>query len=226
MSARDGPVSGSEASDDEEADQPADGQASSAVYRPPKIAAMPYNEASGSRKKGKDKQATSAFLTDVARDLTQSANTPYAEGVSGLSTAPNNTSRRARKLAEIKDYEEGNLTRLSMSKKEAKKRRQDEEEVALGGGGSLDARGRGGRGGFGVEVDELLASIDRKSDSGRRGRPAAGTEYDDLRKYRAERRNVPSEVDGQGSGKRKGSSKGQFDVAMQRAAKRAKRTQK
>lgn len=226
MSARDGPASGSEDSDEDE-DEDEGGaaeQQASGVYRPPRVAPMPYVEGAARQKKSKGREApTSGFLTDLARDLTTSASTPYTEGVSGLSTAPNNNSKRARKLAEIKEYEEGNLTRLSMSKKESKQRRADEEEVALGGGGSLDARGRGGRGGFGVEVDELLASMDRKGGSTRRGKPAAGAEYDELRKYRAERQAVPAES--QGGAKRK-SGKGQFETALQREAKRSKRSSK
>lgn len=228
MSARDGPASGSEDSEEEDERQAGEASQSGGVYRPPRVAPMPYVEGSSRSKKSKGRDApTSGFLTDLARDLTTSANTPYAEGVSGLSTAPNANSKRARKLAEIKEYEEGNLTRLSMSKKESKQRRADEEEVALGGGGSLDARGRGGRGGFGVEVDELLASIDRKGgDGSQRGRRSKqpGAEYDELRKYRAERQAVPAESV-QAGGKRK-SGKGQFEAALQREAKRSKRSSK
>jgi len=195
------------------------------VYRPPRLAPTPYIEApTGKNKKARRPPPTaSAFLTDMATAL--NANTPYAEGTSGLSVTPSNNSRRAKKLNEMKDYEEGMMTRISMNKKQTRQRRDDEAEVALGGGGTLDTgnrKGVRGKGGFGVEFDELLNTIDKggKKRTGVMGR-VGGSEYEAMRLMKNERKLTPA-GNQSGSGKRK--AKGKFDQAVDRVAKRAKKS--
>merc|ERR1711939_960355 len=112
----------------------------------------------------------------------------------------------ARKLAEIERYEEDNMTRIFMTKKDSKRRRMDEEDIALGGTGSRE--------------DFLVGSIGKKRKTG------AADGYDALRAMRKERRpaagadselvnvnGIPSEPSGKG-GKAK---KGKFENAMRRA---------
>lgn len=210
---------------DEEASDAEQTQQKDGIYRPPRLAPVPYIDAQAQGKKGKQRRAApthSAFLTDMASTL--NGNTPYAEGTSGLAVAPSMNSRRAKKMNEMQDYEEDMMHRISMSKKESKKRREDEAEVALGGGGTLDTgnkRGVRGRGGFGVEFDELLNNIERGGNkrSGNLGR-TGGTEYEALRQMRNERKHVPAEQGGQSKGKKRGG----FDKAVERQAKRQKKS--
>lgn len=205
-------------SDEEASDAPATKEG---VYRPPRLAPVPYLEAP---KKGKRANRVapnqSAFLTDMASTL--NGNAPYAEGTSGLAVAPSMNSRKTKKMVEMQDYEESMMHRISMSKKESKKRREDEAEVALGGGGTLDTgnkRGVRGRGGFGVEFDELLNNIERGGNkrSGTLGR-TGGSDYEALRQMRNERKHVPSEQAAQGK------KRGGFDKAVERQAKRQKKS--
>ncbi|KAK4699661.1 U3 small nucleolar ribonucleoprotein LCP5, partial [Phenoliferia sp. Uapishka_3] len=147
------------------------------IYRPPRVAAMPYTEGpqKGSPtlllsrcpssqsltcqiagKKAK-RVLPSHMISDAAAGL--SGNTPYGESTSGLSVTvdPSLSSGTARHLAQVEEYELSNFTRMRMSKKDSKKRRNEEEEVAFGGLGA----GKGGKrrlGGFGAEFDDLLGN--------------------------------------------------------------------
>ncbi|CAO1633870.1 unnamed protein product [Jaminaea pallidilutea] len=169
------------------------------VYRPPKMAPVPYvekaqrgrrrddgsgsddddinnNDAGGQRNRRNHRAANSHLLSDLSSSL---AATPYAETSSGLaSSAGGNgsagTSKRAQRLREMEDYEEANFTRLVQSKKDAKRRRRDEEDVALGGATTAGVS-RGSKVGAGLEEEfgDLL-----------RGNAARGShkrrEFDDL----------------------------------------------
>lgn len=134
---------------------------------------MPYNESADKKRR---RSRAPAALSSLAYE---NANGPHAESTSGLGGAGNRginaMSSRARELARMTEFEENNMTRLVMSKKEAKRRRQDEETIALGGSGigANTGRGRARGAGFADEFGDLL----RNRDSGR-GMVDA---YDDLR---------------------------------------------
>ncbi|SGY69473.1 BQ5605_C004g03019 [Microbotryum silenes-dioicae] len=161
------------------------------IYRPPRVAAVPYTEApakgahllpestldckdpslirsSSEHNAGKKaaKRATASHLvTDMSTGL--SALTPYGESTTGLSASadPTLTSGTARHLKQVEQYEMDHFTRMRMSKKDAKKRRAEEEEVAFGGLGA----GRGGKrrlGGYGAEFDDLLGEISKGRNQG------------------------------------------------------------
>jgi U3 small nucleolar ribonucleoprotein protein LCP5 len=118
------------------------------------------------------------------------------------------------------EWEEANMTRLVMKKKDEKKRRQDEADIALGGLGASGKR----RGGYEEEFGDILRSVSRT----RQG--VVGDGYEELRKRgkkenafarsRARTRDDAfSEVDvDDGQRQRK---KSRFDRAV-KAAKRSK----
>lgn len=143
------------------------------IYRPPKVAPMPYNETSTKEKR---RARAPAALASLAY---QDAYGPHVESTSGLGNAGNRgvnaMSARARELARMTEYEETNMTRLVMSKKEAKRRRQDEEIIALGGNGLGPRSGRGRARGPNLadEFGDLL-----RDQGSRRGML---DEYEDLR---------------------------------------------
>lgn len=134
------------------------------VYRPPRVAPMPYNEADDSKKTKRSRAP--AALTALEY---QNPNDPYMESTSGLGGAGKGamaaTSARARELARMTEYEESHMTRLVMSKKEAKRRRQDEENLALGGSalGTQYGRGRARGAGFADEFGDLLRAREGKN---------------------------------------------------------------
>lgn len=217
-------ASGSEDEDDDGKAAAGGKSSGSGVYRPPRLAPVAYTEGKKDKKERRP-PAGSALLRDMATSLT-SAN-PYTESTSGLGVTPSMQSRKARKLAEIERYEEDNMTRIFMTKKDSKRRRMDEEDIALGGTGSREdflVGSKGVRGkkssGFENEFDDLLGSIGKKRKTG------AADGYDALRAMRKERRpaagadselvnvnGIPSEPSGKG-GKAK---KGKFENAMRRA---------
>jgi len=143
------------------------------IYHPPKVAPMPYNEPNAKeRRKARVPAAPSSLAY-------QSGNDPHLESTSGLGGGGNrglaSTSVRARELARMNEYEESNMTRLVLSKKEAKRRRLDEENIALGGSGlgSHSGRGRARGAGLADEFGDLLRS--------REPRVGMADEYEDLR---------------------------------------------
>lgn len=160
-------------SEDEEEEE---AEERSGVYRPPRLAAMPYVEgpakgalasllfslddsshagASTGKKKKREATMPSHLINDMSLAMTSS--TPYAEATSGLSVSydPSLKSGAKARLDKILDYETSNFRRLGKSKKDERDRRRMEEEVAFGGLGA----GKGGKrrlGGFGAEFDDLL----------------------------------------------------------------------
>jgi len=191
------------------------------VYRPPRVAAMPYTEGPAKGKKDKTKKSLpSHMLADLSTTL--SANTPYHESTSGLSTTvdPTLQSGTARHLQQVEQYETDNFTRLRMSKKDAKKRRAEEEEVAFGGLGA----GKGRRlGGFGAELDDLLGEM--------RNSRAEGA-YAQMGKMKRARTGVVEKDEGAGTsglagaagGAKKGGNRTAFDKAARKEGKRSKRS--
>ncbi|KAH8100209.1 hypothetical protein BXZ70DRAFT_1000391 [Cristinia sonorae] len=127
------------------------------IYRPPKLAPMPYIETSGKDKSKSRRGPLPSALSNLAQmDLSM----PHMESTSGLGSTPALTSRRAKELQRMTEFEEENMTRLVMKKKEAKRRREDEADIALGGIGGGD-RGRGRGGGFEDEFGDIIRSVGR-----------------------------------------------------------------
>jgi len=129
------------------------------LYRPPRVAAMPYNESS--TKSRKERRAP-ALLSEFASTL---EGAPGLETTSGLSTNPvradrhsnSASAKRAAELKRINEFEEENMTRLVTTKREAKRRREDEEALALGYGVGGSGRNRGNRqNGLEAELEGVL----------------------------------------------------------------------
>lgn len=211
------------------------------VYKPPKLAPVPYSEEAQRRRKGRrgddgsdddqdrDSGASSrnrrALNAHLLQDMSSSlSSNPYAQSSSGLSRDSANMSKRARKLQEMEDFEEANFTRLVQSKKEQRKRRRDEEDIALGG---VTTAGIGGNrkvgGGFEEEFGDLLRGSERSGKASRK-------EWDDLVSKR-KKASAASRLDGpSGNGmKRKASDGGssrsgnRFEKAVKSHGKRGGR---
>jgi U3 small nucleolar ribonucleoprotein protein LCP5 len=152
-----------------ELDEPDEGDG---IYRPPRLAPMPYLEKSKKQSR-RDRPPVPAALATLSADPYR----PYEETTSGLGGAPSLASTRAKHLQRIQDYEEENFTRLIMKKSEAKRRARDEEDLALGGdlGGASGRRSRAG--GLEDEFGDILRSVSRVS-----GVRSQGDGYDELRK--------------------------------------------
>ncbi|WVR03292.1 hypothetical protein IAU60_000283 [Kwoniella sp. DSM 27419] len=135
---------------------------SGGVYRPPRVAAVPYLDPSSSRGSGDAKQRTRqapALLSEFAASLDSA---PILESTSGLSTRPVSnrhtnsiSAKRAAELKRINEFEEENMTRLVTSKREAKRRADDEAALAMGFGVG-PSRGRRGRNGLEAELEGVL----------------------------------------------------------------------
>ncbi|KAB5596441.1 Neuroguidin-B [Ceratobasidium theobromae] len=145
-----------------------DAEGDNEIYRPPKLAPVPYTEAR-SKKSRSERAYKSQTLSSL---LTLDPSRPHSESASGLALGSTSlSSARARELKHITEYEEENMTRLVMNKKEARKRRRDEEDMAFGG---ASAR-RGGGAALRDEFEDVLGAIDRK-----RG-VSGGDGYEELR---------------------------------------------
>ena len=133
---------------------------SNGVYRPPKVAAVPYNEPK-SKDRRTDRRAP-ALLSEFAMTMDGA---PMLETTSGLSTRPVQASRhtnsasakRAAELDRINRFEEENMTRLVTTKREAKRRKEDEAGLALGYGVGGANRNRGRKqNGLEAELEGVL----------------------------------------------------------------------
>ncbi|KAK8844624.1 hypothetical protein IAR55_006471 [Kwoniella newhampshirensis] len=135
------------------------------VYRPPRVAAVPYTESSSSSlKTPRNARKAPALLSEFAATMDGA---PLLESTSGLSVRPVTTSaaalkhtnsisqKRAAELARINEFEEENMTRLVTSKREQKRRREDEAALAMGYGIG-HSRGRRGRNGLEAELEGVL----------------------------------------------------------------------
>jgi U3 small nucleolar ribonucleoprotein protein LCP5 len=145
-----------------------DAEGGDEIYRPPKLAPVPYTE--GRSKKSKSErtyrpQSLSSLLTlDPSR--------PHSESASGLgSGAASLSSSRARELQRMTEFEEENMMRLVMNKKEGRRRLRDEEDMALGG---ASAR-KGGGAALREEFRDVLGAIERKRST------SGGDGYEELR---------------------------------------------
>ncbi|GAA5998061.1 small subunit rRNA maturation protein LCP5 [Rhodotorula paludigena] len=203
----------SEEEDEEEAEERA------GVYRPPRLAAMPYVEAPAKGKRTKrDQSLPSHLISDISHTL--SSSTPYAEATSGLSVShdPSLQSGTARHLKRLEQYEMDHFTRKHMSKKESKKRRAQEEEVAFGGLGA-GAGGKRRLGGFGAEFDDLLGA-------GRGGEQRREKAYDAMRGMKRPKvaRGGERDLDSRGTSGVSGDGgppkRSKFDKAVKRSNRR------
>lgn len=153
--------------DDEEEPNGEDRQ--DGIYRPPKVAPMPYTELSGKDKRGRRAPIPTTLASLAHLDPSK----PYTESTTGLGAAPTMQNARAREIQRMTEFEEENFTRLVLKKKDEKRRRKDEEDIALGGTGGISSRRRGG--GFEDEFADVLKSV------GRDRRSAMGDGYEELR---------------------------------------------
>lgn len=145
------------------------------IYRPPKVAPMPYTEATSKDKKRRDRMP--AALNNLAY---VDPNNPHIESTSGLGGGgPRGSglvSARGRELARMTEFEEENMTRLVMNKREAKRRKTDEATIALGGAASMapGGRSRARGGGLADEFGDLIRARDTSRFAGADG-------YEELR---------------------------------------------
>lgn len=195
------------------------------VYRPPRLAPVPYLEPSKNNKRQKR-----AFIPSALATLAADPSQPFTETTSGLGGAPALASSRAQYLKRLKDFEEENFTRVVMKKSEAKRRARDEEDLALGGdlAAGTGLRGRRRAGGLEDEFNEVLRSVSRPS-----GGSSQGDGYEDLRKRgkkmavlersrtESKKRNVSQADDGQGSQRQKKRSR--FELETKTTKKRLAR---
>ncbi|KAG8747631.1 hypothetical protein FRC10_000174 [Ceratobasidium sp. 414] len=151
--------------DDQDVDSNSD--ADDGIYRPPKLAPVPYTDKHGKKDRTQPQPRSLSSL------LTLDPSRPHVESASGLGNgAASLSSARARELQRMTEFEEENMTRLVMSKKEGKRRKRDEEDMAFGGSGAS----RGGGAALRDEFKDVLGAIGRK-----RGGPGGGDGYEELR---------------------------------------------
>ncbi|KAF8710511.1 Sas10/Utp3/C1D family, partial [Rhizoctonia solani] len=192
-----------------------DDQVGDAIYRPPKLAPVPYTE--DRPKKSKERAYKAQSLSSL---VTLDPSRPYSESASGLgSGSASLSSARARELKRMTEFEEENMTRLVMNKKEAQKRRRDEEDMALGGAGAR----RGGGAALRDEFRDVLGAIDRKRGA------SGGDGYEELRQkgkkvnaFERSRVRKADQVDGGREGPRV-RKKSRFEAAIKANKQAAKR---
>jgi len=143
------------------------------IYRPPRMAPVPYLEKSKSQAR-RNRPPVPSALSSLSVDPSR----PFIESSSGLGGTPALASGRAQYLKRLKDFEEDNFTRLVMKKSDAKRRARDEEDLALGGdlGSGPTLRGRRRAGGLEDEFDGVLRSVSKVS-----GGRSQGDGYEELR---------------------------------------------
>ncbi|KEP49469.1 Sas10/Utp3/C1D family protein [Rhizoctonia solani 123E] len=152
---------------DVEAGSDDDGDGRDGIYRPPKLAPVPYIE--GRPKKSKERTYKAQSLSSL---LTLDPSRPHSESASGLgSGSASLSSARARELKHMTEFEEENMTRLVMNKKEGRRRIRDEEDMALGGAGAR----KGGGAALRDEFRDVLGAISRKRSA------FGGDGYEELR---------------------------------------------
>lgn len=138
------------------------------IYKPPKLAPMPYTENAGDKRS--KRQPIPKVLSSL---LHQDPSRPHIESSTGLGAMPSLASDRAREIQRMTEFEEENFTRLMMKKKDVRRRKRDEEDLVLGGTGSSLGRRRGR--GLEDEFEDVLRSV------GRTRAGAIGDGYEELR---------------------------------------------
>jgi U3 small nucleolar ribonucleoprotein protein LCP5 len=147
----------------------ADAAAQDGIYRPPKLAPMPYVEPTSKEARARRPPPAPHALASLAH---LDPSRPFVESATGLGIVPSMQSARARELRRMEEFEEDNMTRLVLKKKDERRRKKDEEDIALGGAGGITGKRRGGG------LEDEFADILRE---GRRGRALTGDGYDELR---------------------------------------------
>ncbi|WWC85692.1 uncharacterized protein L201_000558 [Kwoniella dendrophila CBS 6074] len=189
------------------ADSDDEGESSSKIYRPPRVAAVPYQETGGRGEKKERQRQAPALLSEFAASIDSA---PIMESTSGLSvrhTAGNNktnsiSNKRAEELKRIKEFEESNMTRLVTSKKEQKRRRDDEASLSMGFGISSNNRNRKGRNGLESELEGVLGERSSKGVWDNLGVTSLGQRGDSLQRGK-KRLSDSGGAPGFGSGQKK-----------------------
>ncbi|KAG6878682.1 hypothetical protein C0993_011497 [Termitomyces sp. T159_Od127] len=99
-----------------------------AIYRPPRVAPVPYTEKSKSKTR-KEHMFVPSALASLSSDVSR----PHVESTSGLGSTPSLASGRAAYLKRLNEFEEDTFSRVVMKKSDAKRRERDEADLALGG---------------------------------------------------------------------------------------------
>lgn len=195
-----------------------DGESQDEIYRPPKLAPMPYIEPTTKGPRARRPPPALASLAHLDPEL------PFLESTTGLGIVPSLQSARARELRRMDEFEEENMTRLVLKKKDERRRKKDEEDIALGGAGGIVGKRRGGG------LEDEFADVLREE---HRGKAPAGDGYEGLRERgRKEGALTRSRVRGQDDGEdmiegQRQRKKGRFErdvrVAKKRWAKKQKR---
>jgi U3 small nucleolar ribonucleoprotein protein LCP5 len=199
---------------DEDHDQGTDAASRDGIYRPPKLAPMPYIEPTSKEARARRPPPAPHALASLAH---LDPSRPFVESATGLGIVPSMQSARARELQRMEEFEEENMARLVLKKKDERRRRKDEEDIALGGAGGITGKRRGGG------LEDEFADILRESG---RGRTLTGDGYEELRmKGRKEsalarsrvrlREDIGDLFDGQQQKK-----KGRFEKDVKAAAKK------
>ncbi|KAI0082885.1 hypothetical protein K474DRAFT_1585110 [Panus rudis PR-1116 ss-1] len=207
-----------ESSDEEASDEEGGSRERDGIYRPPKLAPVPYVEPT----KGKDKTRRGPVPTTLSSLAQMDLSMPYTESTSGLGSTPALMSKRAKELQRMTEFEEENMTRLVMKKKDAKRRLRDEADIALGGVGNVT--GRRGAGGFEDEFGDILRSVGRSRGG------VVGDGYEELRQ-RSKKANVlvrsrekdHTDVSDAGEDGPRQRKRSRFDKAVKSAKKRARK---
>lgn len=208
-------------SDDEHDDeQGADAASQDGIYRPPRLAPMPYVEPTSKDARARRPPPAPHALASLAYlDPEQ----PFVESATGLGIIPSMQSARARELRRMEEFEEENMMRLVFKKKDERRRRKDEEDIALGGAGGITGKRRGGG------LEDEFADVLRE---GRRSRALTGDGYEELRMKgrkegalaRSRVRRREEDIDDVSGGQRQ--KKGRFERDVKAAKKRWSRKRK
>ncbi|KAH9955625.1 hypothetical protein BC827DRAFT_1158156 [Russula dissimulans] len=206
---------------DEDDEQASDAASADGIYRPPKLAPMPYVEPTSKEARARRARPAPHALASLAY---LDPERPFMESTTGLSIVPSMQSARARELRRMEEFEEENMTRLVLKKKDERRRKKDEEDIALGGAGGITGKRRGG--GLEDEFADVLREERRGS-----GRALPGDGYEELRiKGRKEaalarsRVRAREDTDDVSAGQRQ--KKGRFERDVKAAKKRWARKRK
>jgi len=205
---------------DEDEDKDADAAFQDGIYRPPKLAPMPYVEPTSKEARARRPPPAPHALASLAY---LDPERPFVESAGGLGIVPSMQSARARELQRMEEFEEENMTRLVLKKKDDRRRKKDEEDIALGGAGGITGKRRGG--GLEDEFADVLRGTHRRT-------ALTGDGYEELRvKGRKEgalarsRIRVREDIEDMSEGHRL-KKKGRFERDVKAAKKRWARKRK
>jgi hypothetical protein len=130
-------------SDDENDD---DEEGGGGLYRPPKLAAVPYDDESGSSKRARQRErqlaraSSSRLVRELREELSEAPRAIHADDFGGAVDADSVAVARFRKEEEARRaYEEDNFKRLHLTKDE---KRQQRRRQAAASGVAVDELGR------------------------------------------------------------------------------------